>query len=233
MAKTLTSLSIFFPAYNDAPSIGKLVEESLQVASQVANKFEVIVINDGSSDNTANVLQKLSQKYPELRFINHETNRGYGGALKTGFKEAKFDYIFYTDGDGQYDVKELPLLAEKISDGVDLVNGYKIKRGDPLLRTIAGNFYSLWVRVLLGVRFADVDCDFRLFNKRTLDKINLTCDSGAICAEMLLKVQKANGVILSVPVHHFPRQFGKSQFFRFDRILKTILDDLWLWQFIK
>ncbi len=233
MAKSLTSLSVFFPAYNDEKTIGKLVEDAFDILPKIANNFEVIVVNDGSSDKTSDVLKNLSKKYKEFRYLDHKVNQGYGGALKSGFKAARLDYIFYTDGDGQYDVKELPTLVEKMNDGIDLVNGYKIKRQDPLFRIITGELYSLWVRILLGIRFADVDCDFRLFNRKILDKISLESNSGAICAEILLKIQKAKGVIVDVPVHHYPRRFGSSQFFKPGRVIKTILDDLHLWQTVK
>ncbi len=230
MAKKLSSISVFFPAFNDEKTIGNLVEKAFQILPSVAQRYEVIVVNDGSIDKTAQVLENLAQKYQNFRVITHNKNRGYGGALKSGFRAAKGDYVFYTDGDGQYDVGELPKLVDKIDEGIDLVNGYKIKRGDSLFRIIVGQLYALWVRLFLGIRFADVDCDFRLFRRRILEKITLTYDSGAICAEMLAKIQKNNGVVASVPIHHYPRRYGHSQFFWPKRILRTICDDLLLWQ---
>jgi glycosyltransferase involved in cell wall biosynthesis len=229
MEKPLSHLTVFFPAYNDEKSIGSLVEKVFHILPNLASRYEVIVVNDGSSDDTAGVLKNLSSQYENLTIITHRKNKGYGGALKSGFKNAKGDFVFYTDGDGQYDVLELPKLVEKMDSRVDLVNGYKIERQDSPLRIILGELYALWVRLLLGIRFADVDCDFRLFRRRILEKITLTRDSGAICAEILAKIQGAKGVIASVPVHHYPRKFGRSQFFRPDRILKTLLDDIWLW----
>lgn len=230
MAKRLSFLSVFFPAYNDEKTIGNLVEKAFQILPSVAQRYEVIVVNDGSIDKTAQVLENLAQKYQNFSVITHNKNQGYGGALKSGFRTAKGDYVFYTDGDGQYDVGELPKLVDKIDEGIDLVNGYKIKRGDSLFRIIVGQLYALWVRLFLGIRFADVDTDFRLFRKSILEKISLTRDSGAICAEILAKIQKVKGVIVSVPVHHYHRKYGSSQFFWPKRILKTIIDDLWLWR---
>jgi len=230
MAKKLSFLSVFFPAYNDEKTIGNLVEKAFQILPSVAQRYEVIVVNDGSIDKTAQVLAKLTKKYKNFKVVTHKKNRGYGGALKSGFRKAQGDHVFYTDGDGQYDVGELPKLVDKIDEGIDLVNGYKIKRGDSLLRIIVGQLYALWVRLFLGIRFADVDCDFRLFRRRILEKITLTYDSGAICAEMLAKIQKNKGVVASVPVHHYPRRYGHSQFFWPKRILRTIRDDLLLWQ---
>lgn len=229
MEKPLSYLTVFFPAYNDEKSIGSLVEKVFNILPNLASRYEVIVINDGSKDDTKVVLRQLAQKYKNLKIVTHTRNRGYGGALRSGFKNVRGDFVFYTDGDGQYDVLELPKLVEKMDSRVDLVNGYKIERHDSPLRIILGELYALWVRLLLGIRFADVDCDFRLFRRRILEKITLTRDSGAICAEILAKIQRAKGVIASVPVHHYPRKFGNSQFFRLDRILKTLLDDIWLW----
>ena len=233
MAKKLSSISVFFPAFNDEKTIGGLVKEVFEILPSIAQKYEVIVINDGSIDGTAQVLEKLAKKYKDFKVVTHEKNCGYGGALKSGFKATKGDYVFYTDGDGQYDVSELPKLVDRIDEGIDLVNGYKIKRGDSLLRIIVGQLYALWVRLLLGIRFADVDTDFRLFRRGILEKISLTCDSGAICAEILAKIQKAKGVIVSVPIHHYQRKYGSSQFFWPKRILKTIIDDFWLWWKLK
>lgn len=229
MAKRLSFLSVFFPAYNDEKTIGDLVEKTFQTLPGIAERYEVIVVNDGSEDGTELVLKELTKKFNKLRVVTHRQNRGYGGALKSGFRAAKGDFVFYTDGDGQYDVGELPKLVEKMDSCVDLVNGYKIERQDSSLRIVLGELYALWVRLLLGIRFADVDCDFRLLRRRVLKRIALTRDSGAICAEMLANIQKVKGVIVSVPVHHYPRRFGSSQFFRPDRILKTLIDDLWLW----
>ena len=230
MEKPLSYLTVFFPAYNDEKTIGDLVHKAFRILPNVAERYEVIVINDGSADNTKSVLRQLSQKYKNFKIVTHSQNRGYGGALKSGFKSARGDFIFYTDGDGQYDVLELPKLVEKMDSQVDLVNGYKIERHDSPLRIILGELYALWVRLLLGIRFADVDCDFRLLRRRILRKISLTRNSGAICAEILAKIQKTKGVIASVPVHHYPRKFGNSQFFRLDRILETLIDDVWLWR---
>lgn len=229
MVKPLSYLSVFFPAYNDEKTIGSLVEKAFKILPDLAERYEVIVVNDGSLDQTTAVLEESAIKFTKLRIVTHHQNRGYGGALKSGFRAARGDFVFYTDGDGQYNVNELPKLVEKMDSKVDLVNGYKIERQDSALRIILGNLYALWVRILLGIRFADVDCDFRLFRRRILKQITLTRDSGAICAEILAKIQKAQGVIASVPIHHYPRRFGQSQFFRIDRILKTLLDDLWLW----
>lgn len=232
MAKKLKSLSIFFPAYNDEHTIGCLVKKSFEILPKFTNNYELIVVNDGSFDQTERVLNRLSKKYPKLKIVNHRVNRGYGAALISGIKAAKLDFIFYTDGDGQYDVGELPKLIDKMEKDISLVNGCKIERNDSLLRIFLGKIYAFWVRIMLGINFTDVDCDFRLFRAKSIKGVSLTRNSGAICAEILLNIQK-KGKIVSIPVHHYPRKYGKSQFFRFNRILKTILDDFWLWRHFK
>ena len=132
-------LSIFFPAYNDAGTIASLVIRSVQVAATLTPDFEVIVVNDGSQDDTPRILDELSRVYPQhVRIVHHEKNRGYGGALRSGFAAATKEFIFYTDGDAQYDPAEMTELWGKMTDGVDWVNGWKISRADPLHRIIIG-----------------------------------------------------------------------------------------------
>jgi glycosyltransferase involved in cell wall biosynthesis len=215
------SISVFFPAYNDGGTIPSMVLSALMTLRQLTGDYEVIVVNDGSSDYTPEVLDELASRYPELRVIHHEQNRGYGGALRTGFGSATKDLIFYTDGDAQYDPHELTRLYDVWSDQVDFVNGYKISRSDPLHRTIIGRVYHWTVKLAFGLRLRDVDCDFRLMRRSIFDKIHLKSDSGVICVELMKKVQDAGFRITEVPVHHFHRAYGKSQFFNFRRIWRT------------
>ena len=215
------SISVFFPAYNDGGTIPSMVLTALMTLRQLTGDYEVIVVNDGSSDYTPEVLDELASRYPELRVIHHEQNRGYGGALRTGFGSATKDLIFYTDGDAQYDPRELTQLYDVWSDQVDFVNGYKISRSDPLHRTIIGRVYHWAVKLAFGLRLRDVDCDFRLMRRSIFDKVRLKSDSGVICVELMKKVQDAGFRISEVPVHHFHRAYGKSQFFNFRRIWRT------------
>ena len=161
--------------------------------------------------------------------IHHPVNRGYGGALRTGFQSAKKDLIFYTDGDAQYDPREMESLFEVWDDASDFVNGIKIDRSDPLHRAIIGRIYHWFVRLSFGLKLSDVDCDFRLFRRSIFDKVQLTKDSGVICVELMKKVQDHGFRIQEVPVHHFHRAYGRSQFFNFRRIARTLLDLARLW----
>src|SRR5579872_2653348 len=135
------SISAFFPCYNDAGSIGLMVSDVDSVLSKYTNDYEIIVVDDGSGDESRKILRRMSKKMKRLKLIFHSKNTGYGGALKSGFTSASKDLVFYTDGDGQYDAKELGLLIEKMSGGVDVVQGYKIRRFDPWYRLIIGRFY--------------------------------------------------------------------------------------------
>jgi glycosyltransferase involved in cell wall biosynthesis len=223
------SISVFFPAYNDGGTIPSMVLTALMTLRTLSDDYEVIVVNDGSADYTAAVLDELADRYPELRVIHHEQNQGYGGALRTGFSSATKDLIFYTDGDAQYDPREMTRLYDVWSDKVDFVNGYKISRSDPLHRVVIGRVYHWTVKLAFGLRLRDVDCDFRLMRRSIFDTVHLESDSGVICVELMKKVQDAGFRIAEVPVHHFHRAYGKSQFFNFRRIWRTGVQLLGLW----
>ncbi|MBP6015987.1 MAG: glycosyltransferase family 2 protein [Candidatus Promineofilum sp.] len=224
------SISAFFPAYNDAGTISSMVISVLLTLRELTDDYEVIVVNDGSQDHTAAVLDELARIYPnEVRIIHHPQNRGYGGALRTGFYSATRDWIFYTDGDAQYDPRELKNLAALISDDVDFINGWKIERQDPLHRIIIGRIYQYTIKLAFGLKLKDVDCDFRLMRREVFDNIALTSDSGVICVELMKKVQDAGFRLTETPVHHFHRAYGKSQFFRFRRLAQVARDLTGLW----
>jgi glycosyltransferase involved in cell wall biosynthesis len=215
------SITVFFPAYNDGGTIPSMVLTALMTLRRLSDDYEVIVVNDGSADYTADVLEELAIRYPELHVIHHEQNRGYGGALRTGFASATKELIFYTDGDAQYDPREMTRLYEVWSDDVHFVNGYKISRSDPLHRIIIGRLYHWTVKLAFGLRLRDVDCDFRLMRRSIFDTVHLKSDSGVICVELMKKVQDAGFRIAEVPVRHYHRAYGKSQFFNFRRIWRT------------
>jgi glycosyltransferase involved in cell wall biosynthesis len=222
-------LSVFFPAYNDSGTIASMVIRAVQAAAELTPDYEVIVVNDGSADATPAILDELARTYPHVRVVHHAKNRGYGGALQTGFRSATKELIFYTDGDAQYDPAELSALWARMTPDADLVNGYKISRSDPLHRIIIGRLYHHIVSVMFGLTVRDVDCDFRLMRRTIFERINLEKTSGVICLEMMKKVEDAGFRIVEVPVHHYHRAFGKSQFFNFRRIAKTGGDVLRLW----
>lgn len=224
------SISVFFPCYNDEHTIGGLVEDAIKTLETITDDFEVIVIEDHSGDQSKKVLLDLTKKYPkEFRAIFHQKNMGYGGVLKRGFKEAKKDLIFYTDGDGQYDVKELPILYSLMTKDVNFVNGIKMERQDFVYRVIIGNFYALVMRWAFLLPIYDVDCDFRLIRKSIVSKLNLKSNSGSICVELIKKSQRAGAKFRQVSVHHYQRRFGSSQFFNLRRLIQTFKELARLW----
>jgi glycosyltransferase involved in cell wall biosynthesis len=224
-----SGLTVFFPAFNDAFTIASLVIRAAQAASTVTDDFEVVVVNDGSTDATGAVLDDLALRYPFLRVVHHPRNTGYGGALRSGFAAARKELIFYTDGDAQYDPAELTVLWAHLRADVDLVNGYKISRSDPLHRVVIGRLYHHAVKHLFGLRLRDVDCDFRLMRRRIFDRIRLEETSGVICLELMKKIQDAGFRIVEAPVHHYHRVSGHSQFFNVRRVLRTLHDVRRLW----
>jgi glycosyltransferase involved in cell wall biosynthesis len=223
------SISAFFPCYNDAPTIGRLVRDADCQLRQVTDDYEIIVVNDGSSDDSAEVLAALQAELRVLKVITHTVNRGYGGALRSGFAAATKELVFYTDGDGQYDVKELPVLLMLMTDDTHFVNGIKMARGDAAYRVHAGNVHKFLMRWSFWLPVIDVDCDFRLIRRAVLEHITLRSNSGSICVELIKDAQRAGAQFREVSVHHYPREFGQSQFFRPGRILRTYVDLTWMW----
>lgn len=223
------SLSVFFPAYNDEGSIAEMVNKALALLPRFADDYEVIVVNDGSRDNTAAILDELARQQPRVRIIHHPRNRGYGGALRTGFASATKDLVFYTDGDGQYDVSELERLMPLMTDGVDVVNGYKIKRSDSKRRVLLGGIYKRLARMLFRLPIRDVDCDFRLMRRQAIQGIDLVSTSGVVCTEMVYKLQRTGCRFTETPVNHYSRLHGQSQFFTLRRVGKTAWDFFALW----
>ena len=207
------SISALFPAYNDQYTIESMVRDVTAELRKVTDDFEVLVVNDGSRDLTGDVLNQLANEIPQLRVIHHPQNLGYGAALITGFKNARRDLIFYTDGDGQYDVREIHNLLAALGPNVDWVNGYKIRRADVWYRIWIGEAYRHGMRFLFNLAIRDVDCDFRLFRRRILDTVSLESHSGIICVEMARKFQLAGFSMVEIPVSHLPRRHGSSQFF--------------------
>jgi hypothetical protein len=225
---TESSITAFFPAYNDAATIGGLVAYTDAVLSRVTPEYEIIVVNDASADDTGEVLEALKARFPRLKVVTHLRNRGYGGALQSGFAHATKELVFYTDGDGQYDPTEILSLLPGI-EGSDLVNGYKIRRSDALYRVVIGRLYHWTAKLLFGLKVRDVDCDFRLVRRSLIEQVNLVSMKGSICCEMIKKLQMAGCRIVEVPVHHYPRVAGRSEFFRFSKVALSLAMLLRLW----
>lgn len=231
--RKVSSITAVFPAYNDAGTIPSMALTALLALRQVTDDYEVIVTNDGSKDSTGAVLDELASRYPELKVIHHPENRGYGCALRTGFSNASKDWIFYTDGDAQYNPMELINLVNGLTEGIDVVNGYKISRHDPWIRAVIGRIYHYIVKIAFGFKLRDVDCDFRLIRREIFDQIPLESHTGTICLEMVKKFQDAGYRFAEVPVNHYYRSYGRSQFFRWKHLWQTLkhLTRLW-WKLV-
>lgn len=221
-------ISAFFPAYGDWGTIASLVLLVSATLRELTDDWEVIVVNDASPDHTGQILAELQALCPRLRVVTHAANRGYGGALRSGFAAATKEWVFYTDGDAQYDVRELRELWAR-REGADMVNGYKIARNDPLHRKLIGRTYHWLVKAAFGLKIRDVDCDFRLLRRAVFEKVELTRDSGLICVELVTKVEKNGFRVAQVPVHHFHRLHGRSQFFNFARVARVATGMWGLW----
>jgi glycosyltransferase involved in cell wall biosynthesis len=223
------SITGFFPAYNDEHTIEGIVRKAAQEIQKVTGDFEILVVDDGSKDRTGIILDQLAMTLPYLRVLHHEKNMGYGTALISGFGNARKDLIFYTDGDGQYDVGEIHNLLAHLKPGIDLVNGYKTWRADAWYRIWLGSLYLWMIKHLFGISMRDVDCDFRLFCRSIFQKISLESRSGVICVEMAKKFEQAGFRMAEVPVSHYSRKYGRSEFFRFRHLWFTLIGLSKIW----
>ncbi len=233
MVEPRPSITAFFPCYNDSGTIASIVITADRTLRGLTDDYEIIVGDDASSDHSAEILEELRGLYPRLRVLHHSTNRGYGGNLRSMFAEATKDLIFYTDGDAQYDPAELVLLYRHLGPEVDVVQGWKIERHDPLHRKLIGRAYHHFVRWWFGLHLRDVDCDFRLFRRHVMESFPLHSNSGCITVEMMTRIEQGGFKVLEVPVHHYHRAYGQSQFFNFGRVARTLLELSGLWLKLK
>jgi glycosyltransferase involved in cell wall biosynthesis len=225
----VTAVSAFFPCYNDADAIGKMVHDVYTTLEKLVDDFDVIVVDDGSADDSVAVLHALQSSYPRLRVVVHPENRGYGAALLSGFAHATKQWVFYTDGDAQYDATEVAMLIDAATATTDIVQGRKIGRGDPRHRKVIGRIYHHVVRLMFNLHVHDTDCDFRLIRQSLLERVQLVSTTGCICVEMMYKFERVGATFVEVPVHHYARPHGRSQFFRIPHIARAGLSLIRLW----
>ena len=219
-------VSFFCPAYNDEKNIPILIPKVFKVLSELCSAFEIIIIVDGSPDNTGKVANELAKQYPNVKVVHHKTNKGYGGALKSGFLHAKkYPYIFYTDGDNQYDVKILKKMLTFI-ETYDAVVGKRTNRVLKFRRKIQTDFYNWIVRTLFKLDNRDINCAIRLFKRSEINKINISKISASVFfpAQLTLELYKHGAKIKEIDVKHYPRMFGKESGGRVDVVWATIVD---------
>lgn len=225
-------LSVFFPAYNEESNIVPTVEKALKILPTVATKWEILVINDGSRDKTGKVIEALSKKHKGVTAIQHEVNRGYGAAIKSGLYNAKYDWIAFTDSDGQFDFSEITnFLETQKRTRADLVVGYYKKRQVSAFKILTSKMWEVAVFVLFGLKVHDIDCGFKLISKKILDKIPaLTSERGAfISSEFLIKSKRFGAKIVEIPVTHYPRTKGEGTGRNIDVIIQSFKDLFKLW----
>jgi glycosyltransferase involved in cell wall biosynthesis len=221
-------ISIVLPAYNEDESLPVAVDRALEVVPDLVSDLEVIVVDDGSTDGTREVaLELMREHHPTVRLAVHPTNQGYGAALRTGFTLARFDLVFYTDSDNQFDISDLrhflPLMGE-----YDLIVGFRVYRYDAVLRSILSWIYNRIVRILFRVRVRDVDCSFKLFRREVLDSIVVESDDFFVDAELVAKARRWNFRLLEKGVRHYPRQAGETTV-RPSHILTTLRRIALMW----
>jgi glycosyltransferase involved in cell wall biosynthesis len=225
-----SELSIFFPFWNEEGNIENVVKKAIPIAEKLSTKWEILMIDDGSSDNTLKVARRLSEKDSRLITISHDKNRGYGAALKTGFVNSKYNLVLFNDGDGQFDLSESTKFLDKIKTA-DIVIGFRKKRLDNPFRHILMNLLKIWDFIFFGFRFRDIDCGFKLFTKESLQKIMPLGSEGAmITTEILAKAKKAHLKIIEVEVNHYPRVYGDQSGGNLRVILRAIKESLILWK---
>lgn len=229
-SEPLSSLTVFVPAYNEEANISLIIEDVLKYVPALAKKWELIIVNDGSTDQTARIVRTYSERHAQVKLVNHAHNRGYGAAVKTGLRSAHYDWIFFTDSDRQFRFEELATFISH-RESADFVIGYRKKRRDPLIRLIiAQGFLRLWNYLLFGLTVKDVDCAYKLIPKKFLNKLTLVTESAITVTELLYKLTKMGYRYAEVPVTHYPRPYGHQTGNHPSVMYKALRESLALWQ---
>lgn len=223
--KILSSLSIYFPAYFDENTVEPLTRACIDVAKKLTDDYEILIIDDKSPDKTGEIADRLAKEFKEVCVIHHSENMGVGQAMISGYKNASKEWVFYTDGDAQYDVSELPLLAEH-ANNFDVIIGYRLKRAEGFKRVFTSRSFHFLIFLLFGIHFKDIDCSFKLVHRRFLDKVSFHTNSGLVDAELLIQAKRLKFPVKEVGVHHYKRKFGASHCLRLNLIVSMLLDML-------
>ena len=205
----MVSISVFFPCYNEQENVGRTVEKALEVMQKLNADFEVIIVDDGSSDGTGQIADEIADREGRVKVVHHEGNLGYGAALQSGFKAATKELVFYTDGDGQFDMNEMPPLLA-LMEQYDIVSCYRLNRRDSIIRKINGWCWTRLVCLMFGLKIRDIDCAFKLYKREIFDKIELSSTGALIDAEILARAARKGYRIIQKGVHHYPRTSGEQ-----------------------
>jgi glycosyltransferase involved in cell wall biosynthesis len=223
----VVALSYFFPAHNEEANLRPLVGEAMEVLPGIADAWEIIVVDDGSRDATPSIADSLAEAHPGLvRAVHHPTNLGYGAALRSGLGAARHELVAFTDGDRQFRVEDLARLTARIgeSDRPDAVVGYRIKRADPLVRTVYARLYRLANRIFFGLRVRDVDCACKLFRRDALSGLRVESGGAFFSAELLIKLRESGRMVVEVGVPHYPRTAGSATGAKPSVVLRAVRD---------
>ena len=207
--KKMPSISVFFPCHNEEDAVEELIHKTLTVLQKLTSDFEIIIVDDGSTDRTAQIADRLADQISQVKAVHHETNLGYGSALQSGFKAAEKELVFYTDGDAQFDINELPTLLPLINQ-YDIVSCYRINRQEGLIRKFNAFCWTKLVCILFKLNLKDIDCAFKLYKRSIFDNIELESTGALIDTEILAKATRKGYSITQSPVHHYPRRAGAS-----------------------
>lgn len=222
------SLSLVLPAYNEEENIRIVVEQALEVLPRYTDTFEIIPVNDGSSDRTGAILEELAQEDDRVRPVSYKNNKGYGGAVASGFDATRYDYVMFMDADRQFNINDIAMLSPFVGT-YDIVAGFRMERNDPLHRRINAEVFNIAVRVLFGVHLRDLDCAFKIFRGDQLRSLELISEGALVNCEMQAKLRRQGATLVQVGVHHYPRVAGSSTGGNLKVILKAMRDILFLW----
>jgi len=227
----INELSVILPAWNEADNLPDTIKKLSDLLRDTVD-LEIIVINDGSTDQTISVLQALAGDYPMLRWITQPENQGYGAAIRAGLESAKKDFVFITDADGQIDCSPLPGLLKEFQ-GWDLVIGFRQKRKDPFYRIIYGKAWNILCRILFNTKLRDIDCAFKLMRRESLKGTPFISSGAMISVELVSRIRQNHGVVKEIAVNHFPRQFGKPSGGSLKVIYRAIKEMVFLYPNLK
>ena len=225
-SRSAISISVFFPCYNEQANVAKVAEQAVGVLEGLEADYEIIIVDDGSADGTGRIADEIAAGNDRIRVIHHERNLGYGAALQSGFRAARKELVFYTDGDGQFDLAEMPALLPLMAD-YDIVSGYRIDRQDNLLRKINGWLWTKVTGLVFSLNIRDIDCAFKLYRRRIFDEITMESTGALIDTEILARAVRKGYTVAQKGVHHYPRTAGRQSGASLRVVLRAFKE---LWQ---